>query len=314
MTRNCNELGDLYPTETPTRMAQALGIRLGETVLDIGGGHSPLPEATVVVEYNLTSGHDRDGHSIVFDERYVEGDAQSLPFADHSFDFAYSTHVFEHVRDPAQACREMIRVARRGYIETPRKMTELYAGYPSHRWLVDVIDGVLTFERRWFVESPFRNCLLAHVHNFETARDQALVHYRNQSCVQFAWESQFRFAVVERPGWRDEFDYDNPSHASWSHFYFALNLLANGDTWENVHIHAKTALLMRPDEGVFHVLTGVIEVLQGDIDGARLSFDRAQALHCADEALIANINGVRNDEGFCYLPLRRGIVSRKRAK
>jgi hypothetical protein len=306
-----NQLGRLYPTETPERMAEALGIRPGERVLDIGGGHSPLPQASVVVEYNLTSGHDRDGQSIVFDARYVEGDAQALPFPDKSFDFAYASHVFEHVREPQLACSEMMRVAGRGYIETPRKMTELYAGYPSHRWLVDVVGGVLTFERRWYLESPFQNCLLAHVHNYAGAREQALVHFRNQTCVQFAWEGVFRVAVVERPGWRDEFDYDNPTHASWSHFYFALNLLANGDIWQSVQVHVETAITMRPKEGVFHVLDGVLGVLKGDFDGARQAFDRARALNCTDEALTANIKGIQGDEDCCHLPLGRGLIRRQ---
>ena len=314
MTLVRNALGNLYPTETPTHMARALGIRQGEKVLDIGGGHAPLPEATVVVEYNLTSGHDRDGHAVALDQRYIEGDAQALPFPDQTFDFAYASHVFEHVREPARACNEMMRVARRGFIETPRKMTELYAGYPSHRWLVDVENDVLTFERRWFIESPFQNSLLAHVHNFEGAREQALVNFRNLCCVQFPWQERFRFVVVERPGWQDEFDYDNPAHASWSHFYFALNLLANGDRWENIHVHARTALNMLPQEGVFHVLEGVIGMLKETPDEARQSFERALSLQCQDEAVAANIEALRKDSECCHLPLGRGVIRRKQDK
>lgn len=303
-----NVLGALYPTETPARMAEALGIRRGDTVVDIGGGHSPLPEATVVVEYDLTSGHDRDGQPAALDSRYVEGDAHALPFPDGAFDFAYSSHVFEHLREPAQACREMMRVAQRGYIETPRKMTELWAGYPSHRWLVDVEDGVLTFERRWFIESPFHNGLLAHVHNFKDAREQALIHFRNLCCVQFAWDRRFDFKVVERPGWREEFDYDNPAHAAWSHFYFALNLLANGDRWEGVHVHGKTALEMRPQEGVFHVLVAVLYATLGNFDAARASLQGARALGCDDEALAANLEALRTEAGHWHLPLGRGPI------
>ena len=309
-----NVLGDVYPTETPEHMAAALGVKNGESVLDIGGGHSPLPEATVVVEYNLTSGHDRDGHTVVLDARYMEGDAQNLPFPDKSFDFAYASHVFEHVREPALACSEMIRVAQRGYIETPRKLTELYAGYPSHRWLVDVYDGVLTFERRWFIESPFQNCVLAHVHNFKGAREKALVDFRNLCCVQFPWQGDFKFAVIERPGWRDEFDYDNPTHAAWSHFYFALNLLANGDSWENVHVHSQTALGTLSKEGVFHLLDGVIHVLRGQMDEGRQSFERAQLLHCDDAALASNLNALRTDAEHCHLPLGRGLIARLKTK
>lgn len=310
MTLRRNALGDLYPTETPERMAEALGILPGESVLDIGGGHAPLPEASVVVEYNIASGHDRDGFAAALDRRFVAGDAEALPFASGVFDFAYSSHVFEHLVHPERACQEMMRVARRGFIETPRKMTELYAGYPSHRWLVDVVDGVLTFERRWFVEHPFQNCLLAHVHHYAGAREQALVHFRNLCCVQFAWEKNFKYKVVERPGWRDEFDYDNPHHAAWSHFYFALNLLANGDRWENLLSHAQSAIRLLPGEGVFHVLEGVFLLLRNDMDGAGACFSRASALGCIDEALARNRAALTGDGETCSLPLGRGEIRR----
>ncbi len=303
-----NVLGELFPTETPQRMAQALGIKPGESVLDIGGGHSPLPEATVVVEYNLASSHDRDGQSIPVDPRYVEGDAQALPFSDKSFEFAYASHVFEHVRDPAKACLEMMRVAHRGYIETPRKMTELFAGYPSHRWLVDVENGVLTFERRWFVESPYQNSILAHVHNYEGAREKALNSFRNLTCVQFPWSGGFRFEVRERPGWQSEFDYDNPVHAAWSHFYFALNLLSNGDRWQNVYVHVQTALELRPQEGAFHLLQGVIYLLQDHFDEGRNSLENAKALLYNDLAVDFNLDAIKRGSTEYRLPMARGAV------
>ncbi len=305
-----NTYGDLFPTDSPALMGAALGLVDGDRVLDIGGGHNPLPEATVVVEYDLTSGHDRDGHQINLDSRYIEGDAQDLQFEDGEFDFAYASHVFEHVRAPNLACSEMMRVARRGYIETPRKMTELYAGYPSHRWLVDVYDGVLTFERRWYIESPFQNALLAHVHAFDAARERALVKYRNLCCVQFPWNRTFQYAIIEKPGWQDLFDYDNSQHAAWSHFYFALNLLANGDHWSNVAIHARTAVKTMPSEAIFHLLEGVTHFLANKMDLAIECMQRAKTLQCTDAAVMENIRAVQADFDQCHLPMNRGTISR----
>jgi len=310
MTRTRNALGDLFPTETPALMGAALGLKDGDRVLDIGGGHSPLPEASVVVEYNLRAGHDRDGHSICIDERYIEGDAQDLPFGAKVFDFAYASHVFEHVRDPATACREMMRVARRGYIETPRKAIELVAGYPSHRWLVDVQEGVLTFERRWYIESPFRNGFLAHVHQYAGTAEQALVHYRNLTCVQLLWEGSFEYKVIERDGWEDEFNYDNPIHAGWSHFYFALNLLGNGDHWRNVRVHANTATELQPNEGVFYLLSAIVHCLAGEMEESMSLFQRAKALGCTDAALDHNIESIRSGRLVLLLPMGRGSVEK----
>jgi len=38
----------------------------------------------------------------------------AMPFPDKSFDFVYCAHVLEHVDDPIRACREIMRVGKRG--------------------------------------------------------------------------------------------------------------------------------------------------------------------------------------------------------
>ena len=49
---------------------------------------------------------------------FAAGDALSLPVADGSFDLVYSTETIEHVLDPQQMAREMLRVARRWVVVT----------------------------------------------------------------------------------------------------------------------------------------------------------------------------------------------------
>lgn len=45
---------------------------------------------------------------------FRKGDAHHLPFPDNSFDCSFSLRVFEIIRDPAQALKEMLRVTRPG--------------------------------------------------------------------------------------------------------------------------------------------------------------------------------------------------------
>ena len=66
----------------------------------------------------------------------------------------YASHVLEHTQDPASACKELMRIARAGYIETPSPFYEQGYNYPHqqrgwsfHRWFVYLGEGdTLTFE------------------------------------------------------------------------------------------------------------------------------------------------------------------------
>lgn len=43
----------------------------------------------------------------------VLADVHGLPFRDRSFDFVYCCHELEHVSNPIQASREIVRVGKR---------------------------------------------------------------------------------------------------------------------------------------------------------------------------------------------------------
>lgn len=68
-----------------------------------------------------------------------------FPFEDHFFDFVYARHVLEDVQNPRAVFRELVRVGKTGYIETPSVMAEItpfvdgnnpiYKGYIHHRYI-----------------------------------------------------------------------------------------------------------------------------------------------------------------------------------
>ena len=48
--------------------------------------------------------------------QYVKADIESIPLRDRSVDLVIATQVLHHTLDPAQACKEMFRVAKRGVL------------------------------------------------------------------------------------------------------------------------------------------------------------------------------------------------------
>jgi SAM-dependent methyltransferase len=94
--------------------------------LEIGPGHNPFAGVTHLLERNVADGRERGGHALLVPAaaHLIVGEATVLPFAAGSFDFVYASHVLEHVDDPEAACREIMRVAAAGYIETPSPFLE----------------------------------------------------------------------------------------------------------------------------------------------------------------------------------------------
>ena len=120
----------------------------GARVLDIGSGGDPSPHATVLVDRYPGRTHHRAAALVRDDRQFVEADVANLPFPDKSFDFVYCSHVLEHVPDPLAACREIMRVGHRGYIETPTRAKDILFAWQvpdMHKWHVVAIANHLCF-------------------------------------------------------------------------------------------------------------------------------------------------------------------------
>lgn len=124
-------------------------------VLDVGSGHRPFRRADVLLERFLEDDVERAGAPIDrADPRLVEGDALAMPFPDNAFDFVVASHIAEHVDDPVQLCRELTRVARAGYVETPGWFGDMLLREPFHPWRVRQRNGRLVFERVTHLHRP----------------------------------------------------------------------------------------------------------------------------------------------------------------
>ncbi len=135
-------------------------------IVDIGCGNKPFKAATVIVD-KLPDKYDHNGKTYTENPKgmiktlpgveFVEADLRDLPFKDNEFDFAFCSHVIEHVDDLGQALQSLSRIAPRGYLECPRYWFEYVDTTPFHKWFIDFDGEQLIakpkseFERQYFL-------------------------------------------------------------------------------------------------------------------------------------------------------------------
>lgn len=277
-----NSFGVVFPVLADDILAGMFSLKGSDQILDIGGGSNPFSKATVVTEPYLEMNTHRSGVDIKSGVDYVECFAEEMPFADKQFDFAIARQVFEHVTSPKAACDEMIRVSKRGFIETPQKNYELLCGpNPSHNWFVSVVNNKLIFERRMFVRHPLRHLGLSAVPS--SPEGQFLLHWelKNLTNVQFYWEDEFEYEVVDSEA---GFDYSNPDHAAEAHLDVAICSLLQGGyyLWQR-ESDARVAVRLRPDWALAHNTLGIILWKQGKTQEALSEFTLAAQLEKRDE-------------------------------
>lgn len=158
----------------------------GDVVVDIGGWACPFNRANYIIDaepfetrgyYATFGGKPSQGGGVEHfsRERWIVRDVCShepYPFADKSVDFVICSHTLEDVRDPLRVCEEMIRIAKRGYIEVPSRVWETCRGHESprtaglshHRWLIEIAGSRIEFLMKYhLIHSHWRYSLPASV-------------------------------------------------------------------------------------------------------------------------------------------------------
>jgi hypothetical protein len=172
------------------------GIVAGKAkILEVGPGQKPFLAATEFVDWlawpNLQG---KTVHALNINQ-------DVLPLADKSFDFVYCRQTLEDLYNPFLMCREMGRVGRAGYIETPSPIAEAargvdyqsppWRGYHHHRYLVWVEDDTLMFLPKYpIVEHIDLGKLEGRLAEWLNAHPL----YWN---TYFFWEGTLRYRVLE---------------------------------------------------------------------------------------------------------------------
>ena len=188
----------------------------GDFVLEIGSGHNPKPRANVLCDKFIEDDEQRGG-GIIADRPLVEADGQYLPFADSAFDYVICSHVLEHVEKPALLLAELMRVAKRGYIETPSEIAERIYGWPYHHWVVNKIDGRLVLQEKVCeaenaADSPPHYGGFGQLFHTLAAEDKQwkrfhLTHH-HLFLVQYEWEGEIDYELL--PPGKSPLDLESP--------------------------------------------------------------------------------------------------------
>ena len=174
-------------------------------VLDIGSGGCPFPRANFLVDRYRNPTPHRAGEVVRAGRPLTVADVQALPFDDKSFDFVCCCHMLEHVEDPIRATAELMRVAGRGYIETPTFMKDglfCWAG-PVHKWhVVGIADALCFFE---YSPRQLEGIRSAAWHDIVFSRwhhpiQEAFVRNQDLFNVVFPWRDRFSVYVFRLDG------------------------------------------------------------------------------------------------------------------
>lgn len=122
-----------------------------------------------------------------------------LPFKDKSFDYVICSHVFEHV--PATELplliSEIMRVARRAYIEFPRPLYDYLYNFDVHLNLMDIVNGrIICLDKRSTNLSKVEAFQRFAMHHRKTTDFSIDRHYASHVAVGMEFTEMIDFTVA----------------------------------------------------------------------------------------------------------------------
>jgi hypothetical protein len=163
-------------------------------VLDVGSGGNPYPRSDVLLD-RLGGAEHRSGVAMKIDRLAIIGDATKLPFKDKSFDFIIASHILEHMPDPSIFLKEMQRVGKAGYIETPNFLCERLTPCDAHCLEIALISGVLQIHKK---SSSVEDLFVKNVGFLKTDEEWKHLFHSNPSLfhVKYIWNDKIEWNIV----------------------------------------------------------------------------------------------------------------------
>jgi len=176
---------------TKEEVLRSLKINKKDLVLEIGGGDFPFWRSDILCDRYLFDDAERTG-SLVVDRPFICADAQTLPIKDGAIDYIYCSQVLEHLERPDVFFSELMRVGKRGYLETPNEFRERLICRQIHKWIVADEGGVLVLRKNELV--PVFGTLF---HSLMKNREFYFFYSSHYSLfnVMFEWEKEIKYRI-----------------------------------------------------------------------------------------------------------------------
>jgi len=177
------------PNQLVINMIEQLCIRNNyKRILEIGPGSIPFTLATDWIGSN----------EIIANYTDIDIDKDKIPY--DSVDFVYCRHVLEDIQNPDFALKEIFRVSKGGYMETPSPLIEItkdidahilspmYCGYIHHRYIV-----WSSIQKNEIYFLPKYSCILDHMQHRTDETNKHLYDLINHYPVY--WNNYFVFGT-----------------------------------------------------------------------------------------------------------------------
>jgi len=180
-------------------------IKDGAKVLEIGPGHSPFSKATYFCGWTM------EEKGRLPNYKTADASTEKLPYEDKEFDFVYCRHVIEDLWNPVNALKEISRITKAGYIETPSALCEMskdvdggtnvpYRGYNHHRYIVWNDRGTLNILPKFPIIEYIK---------FEEEKLQKLLEDPFNWCTFYHFEKDIKYKLYEMGHEQDFVMFDN---------------------------------------------------------------------------------------------------------
>ena len=159
--------------------------------MEVGSGDKPYPRSDVLLDKYFSDSSEREAKkALKVDRPLVIGEVEHLPFRPKSFDYIIASHVLEHAQNPQNFLEELMRVGKRGYIETPLPLRERINNWSFHRWYVFPKRNKLILIRKTHKSQVFHTQLSAGIR-----KEYRILEGKTLLNMKFEWQDRIRYKI-----------------------------------------------------------------------------------------------------------------------